>query len=525
VWVAAGASRESHRGGTLRIVGAGGPDHIDPAIAYSAMAWSILSLTNDGLVALERTGGVAGSRIVPDLAVSVPKPTDGGKTYTFQLRPGIAYSDGEPVAASDFRRAFERIYMAATEEDVLPVPLEIVGTEDCAKQMGGPCDLSKGIVADATAGTVTFHLTSPDPDFLLKLALPFAVSVPPSVGDKEVVTPIPATGAYAVASYTSSEIRLARNPRFHEWSRLARPDGYPDEIVFTIGPKADEQLDMILAGSADASIGGGDNRPDNARLDQLQLQNPGIVHGWVLGTVLFFMDPEKPPFDNVDVRRAVNFAVDRGKVVDLLGGQARADVTCQTMPPTLLGSRPYCPYTLDPNPSGTWTAPDLVTARDLMAKSGRAGAPVSIAAFGPFDGAAAYLVDVLDGLGLKATLLGPAEDPNNPPPFDAVLTGWIPDYPAASAAIVPVFGCREGANLAHFCDQGVESAIKHALDLQETDPAAAGDAWAAVDRAIVDLAPAAPLAHRRGFDIVSDRLGNYQHHPEWLVLFDQLWVR
>ena len=67
------------------------------------------------------------------------------------------------------------------------------------------------------------------------------------------------------------------------------------------------------------------------------------------------------PFNDLRVRQALNYAIDRGKITRLLqtGGQP----TCQMLTPFILGYRPYCPYTLDPNPSGTWTAPNLGQAR------------------------------------------------------------------------------------------------------------------------------------------------------------------
>ena len=70
----------------------------------------ILALTNDGLVGFQHTGGLEGTTLVPDLARSLPEPTDGGRTYTFQLREGSEYSTGEPVRPEDFRRAIERVF-------------------------------------------------------------------------------------------------------------------------------------------------------------------------------------------------------------------------------------------------------------------------------------------------------------------------------------------------------------------------------------------------------------------------------
>ena len=127
---------------------------IDPAVDYD-QNWTLLNLIYDGLLTWKKVGGSDGNTLVPDLAQQIPQATDGGKTYVFHLRPGIMYSDGTPVKASDFLRAIER-------EFTVPGPVGsfyqgIVGGDACAKTSKS-CDLSKGIVADDAAGTVTFHL-------------------------------------------------------------------------------------------------------------------------------------------------------------------------------------------------------------------------------------------------------------------------------------------------------------------------------------------------------------------------------
>jgi YVTN family beta-propeller protein len=536
LWFSANASAASHRGGTLRVVGAEPLDSFDPAVAFAVSSWTILNMTNDGLVAFQRTGGIAGARLVPDMAVSLPRPTDGGTTYTFQLRSGLMYSDGRPVKAQDFRHAIERVFEVPPSLDAATGPAfyaGVVGAEACTHHIG-TCDLPKGIVTDDSSGTVTFHLTAADPDFLQKLALPFAVAVPGTIGDRDVGDrPIPATGPYMIAANSSKQTRLVRNPAFHEWSKLARPDGYPDEIVWTIVPTVDERLNMIVDGSADATVGSPFNRPDPARMEQLRAQFPAQVHPWVSGTIFFFMNRTRPPFDSQDVRRAVNLALDRSKLVDLLGGPLQADVTCQVLMPNTQGYEPYCPYTVNPNPGGTWTAPDGVAARTLVARSGQAGTPVTVAVFGRFVGVGDYLVSVFNDLGFKATLrkadrealLAELFDPVRGPRVQSVVVAWFPDFPAASGTILGFFGCNDPGNFARFCDPTVTAGIKTALDLQQSDAAAAGDAWARVDRSIVDRAPLAALVNQRESDFVSARVGNYQHHPEWTILFDQLWVK
>src|SRR6266545_1808078 len=232
LWVAVRARAPSHRGGTLRVVSEqppGGEERptIDTAVAYDNLAWQIFVMTNDGLVGFRKVSGGEGSLLIPDLATSLPRPTDGGTTYTFQVRPGIRYSTGEVVRPEDFRRAIERVYTAAPEASV-PFYDAIVGADRCRKDPAH-CDLSEGIQTSESA--VTFRLTKPDPDFLYKLALPFASAVPSATGDAESRAPLPATGPYMIESYDPKEgLALVRNPHFREWSPVAQPDGYPDRI-------------------------------------------------------------------------------------------------------------------------------------------------------------------------------------------------------------------------------------------------------------------------------------------------------
>ena len=256
VLVAVRHSGAGHRGGTLvlrtnrpRRKGSDSIDSIDYALSRYTYVLPLLRMTGDGLTAFNQVSGLAGTQLVPDLATSLPAPTDGGRTYTFQLRPGIRYSNGRPVQATDFRSTFERFYALgspATDYD------GIVGGAQCRKHPKR-CDLSRGIVADDVARTVTFHLTRPDPDFLYKLAFPFAYVLPGGTPRRPAGThPLPATGPYMIATYRPRRLlRFVRNPFFHEWSRAAQPDGYPDRIDIRIAGTADEAIRDVVDGKAD----------------------------------------------------------------------------------------------------------------------------------------------------------------------------------------------------------------------------------------------------------------------------------
>src|SRR5439155_2827839 len=125
----------------------------------------------------------------------------------------------------------------------------------------------------------------------------------------------------------------------------------------------------------------------------------------------FFLNTQLPPFNDVRVRRAINFAVNRNKALGAYYQQGR--VTCQILPPNFLGYRPFCPYALDPNDAGTWDAPDVSKATRLVADSGTHGQLIRMAEFGQFGDVARYVASVLRSLGYRVSLKlfpGPAEN-------------------------------------------------------------------------------------------------------------------
>ena len=117
VWAAVAATGAGHRGGTLRIAMDDSIDALDadPATSYDLNAWMLLSITHDGLTAFRRTGGRAGAQVVPNLAQALPAPSDGGRTYTFVVRPGVRFSTGRAVRASDVERGIERRSAPSTQ--------------------------------------------------------------------------------------------------------------------------------------------------------------------------------------------------------------------------------------------------------------------------------------------------------------------------------------------------------------------------------------------------------------------------
>jgi peptide/nickel transport system substrate-binding protein len=529
IWVSVRGAVTSHRGGTLRIVQSEF-ESFDPATSGE---WSILTLTNDGLVGYKRVGGQDGLTLVPDLAVALPTPTDGGTTYRFQLRDDLRYSTGDPVRASDFRHALERGFHLAENGYVTLLPLTIKGTEVC-RETPESCDLSEGVETDDAAGTVTFHLTEPDSTLLYKLALPFAYAVPESVpfslADS---TPVPATGPYMIDEYVPGQLlTLVRNPVFEMWSVSAQPDGYPDRIELTLGVDVEDQATAVEAGTAD-SMGPPFGLSDETT-ESLLTEYAGRVHTFPLrGTFSLALNTSIAPFESAEARRAVRFAIDRGRVSEFAPLHP-ARITCQFLAPNVQGYEPYCPFTLDPNPAGQWSSPDMDQARDLVAASGTTGDPVHLVfAEVVSQGLVDYLVGLFQDLGYEVTservpleenlgmVLGPSDR------IAVGILGWLSDYPAAS-------GFFEGGPLCDapynpfggaYCNPQLDATVEQAQTAELTDSHQANELWAAADRMLVDDGPLVPYLNLGSLDFVSERVGNYQHHPQWGILLSQLWVR
>jgi YVTN family beta-propeller protein len=539
LWVGVRASGAAHRGGRLRVLHPGIPGGarkdvtaFDPAWMYNN--WETLQLTNDGLVVFARTGGRRSDVVVPALAEAVPAPADGGRTYAFRLRPGVRYADGSAVHASDFRHGLERVVARGMSGDYYA---RVIGADECTAKH---CDLSRGIEADDRAGTVVFRLAEPDPDFRYKLAVPSAMPVPARIG-RVLRAPVPATGPYMIAGIDDRRrIRLVRNPRFRPTAD--RPDGYADAITIEEGISPRAAVNAVETGAADL-LGGDFGLPATLRglLRDVATRHPDQLHATPRPiTIWAFLNTRRPPFDNRDARRAVNFAVDRSAAVAGKGGEPFVHATCQMLPGSFPGHREYCPYTTAPaaGGAGPWIAPDLARARRLVARSGTRGMRVTVVGPAAFlDGEARLLATTLRRLGYRVRLrLLPDRIDYFPYIADRAHNvqvgpvGWSADYPSAMGFLGPPFGCTALAggpaqeNTSRFCDPPTDRLMRRAQRLPAGDPRADG-LWSQVDRRITDQAAAVPLINPQALFFVSRRVGNYQNSRQWGALLDRLWVR
>ncbi|HEY4018106.1 MAG TPA: ABC transporter substrate-binding protein, partial [Pseudonocardiaceae bacterium] len=423
-------------GGTFTILANSAFGQADPAQNYTLEEWQLLIDTHDGLTAFQKVGGVAGTKIVPDLAVSLPTATNGGKTYTFQIRKGIKFSNGQTLKPSDFVTTFERQF-------TVPGPTSfysgIVGASACSAKK---CDLSKGVVADDNAYTLTLNLTAPDPELFDQLALPFAYAVPSGTSMKMTGNNVPpGTGPYMWKSYSpNTEAVLVRNPYFKVWNAQAQPAGNPNEIIEKYGLQVSEEITEVENGQAN-EVFDGDQIPSD-RLSELNgPQYANQVHVNTLTADWYFaLNASRAPFNNVLARQAINYAANRSAYVKIAGGPSLAVPSCQILPPNFPGYSSYCPYTA--GSTGKWSAPDLAKAKQLVAQSGTKGMKVVVDGTNDEVGKALVqqMISDLDSIGYNATpqlLTASVQYPyvqnsSNAGKWNVGWSAWYQDYPAPS---------------------------------------------------------------------------------------------
>jgi peptide/nickel transport system substrate-binding protein len=525
-----------HKGGTFTILANSSFGVADPAQNYTLEQWQLLIDTHDGLVGFAKAGGAAGNKIVPDLAASIPVPTNGGKTYVFHIRRGIKFSNGQTLKPSDFVTTFERQF-------TVPGPTSfysgIVGASKCSTK---GCNLSKGVVANDSAYTLTINLTAPDPEFMDQLSLPFAFAVPAGTSPKLTGNNVPpGTGPYMWKSYNpNTQAVLVRNPFFHVWNAAAQPAGYPNEIIEKYGLQVSDEVTEVLNGQAN-EVYDGDNIPS----DQLSTLNSskyaGQVHVNTLTADYYFaLNTRRPPFNNLQARQAINYAANRSAYVKIYGGPSLAVPTCQILPPNYPSYTPYCPYTAGTNHT-KWTGPDLAKAKQLVQQSHTAGMKVVVDSTNDQVGKAfaEQMASDLNAIGYKAStqLLAAGiqytfvQNSSNSSKWNVGYSAWYQDYPAASDFLNVLLGCGTihpnsdaSPNIAAFCDQPVQSKINQAETEGATNPAGAAALWTQVDHADTNAAPWVDMFNPKQIDVLSHNVHGYSWSPQWYILIDRLWL-
>jgi peptide/nickel transport system substrate-binding protein len=392
------------------------PDYFDPGLAYTTTSWQIIQHAYLGLLGYRQTAGPGGATVIPVLAESLPTVSADGKNYKFKLRDGLEYSNGRAVKASDFKASIERLYKI--DSPGVGFFDEIQGADAFSKTRKGGIP---GIIVNDANRTVEIKLASPRGDFMQILGIPFAAILPRSTPASDQSTRgLPATGPYMQQSYTPNRsFVFVRNPSYTELPGI--PSGNPDKLAGAILTEENAALQTVLNGKSDYDF----RTIPTDRLNELQTRHKDQLKLYTSANGYYFaMNTRTPPFDKLEARQAVNYAIDRGAIVRLFGGLG---VTTQNfLPPTYPQYRKIDYYTHD-----------LAKAKQLVQKSGTAGMAVTVWGRNepPSEPTTEYLVDVLNKIGWKATPKLLASDVyfttigNQATKAQIMDTNWFQDYP------------------------------------------------------------------------------------------------
>jgi ABC-type transport system substrate-binding protein len=334
-------SAEALKGGTLRLVENNGDlDYVDPGLAYRSDDWAMLYTTQMLLVNFAEKAGAAGSQLYPEAATSFPTVSKDGKTYTFHIRPGLKFSDGSPVTAASYQRAWER--------NLSPKMGSPLGVNDQFQNvivgalpfLNGKAQHISGISANGL--TLTFHLTKPNPTFVSYLSMQWFGAVKANMPySSSGLETYPSAGPYYIASRTPGRSTILKRNPYYKGSRPANPD----EIAYTPDVDQNQALLQTKAGQVDLDIG---YVPPTAAagLGQQYGVNKGRFFVGSTSCVSYLtLNTARAPFNNVSLRKSVNYAIDRPALLRILGKYA-GKRTDQILVPGIPGYKPYNTYAI-----------------------------------------------------------------------------------------------------------------------------------------------------------------------------------
>ena len=498
-----GANAGGKTGGSIRI-GSVLPDSYDPVLLQTVQANQPIHLVYTGLVTYKNAEGKEGNKLIPGLAEAMPSISADRKTYTFKLRPGLKYSDGSPVKASDFEHTMKRLTFLGGPFSSFVSGIQGIAEYQKAKQENA--DIS-GITSNEATREITVKLTQPDGKFLFAIGLVNSAPTPAAKSPFKSASP-PGIGPYTIKiDNPTRQFVLTKTPGF-DIPGIAKGNLDKITVVKETVPKMTQD---VINGKLDfmTEDPSGDDLPlvkqkysDRFRMDP----NPP-------NTYWFFMNETVKPFDKLEVRQAVNYALDSRALQRIFGG--RLEPTCNFLPPGYAGQGyekiDPCPYG-DPN-----GPPNLAKARQLVEQSGYKG--MSVTVWGPTKDPRPAIVDyyrdLLNQIGFKAK----TKVLDQQVYFGTIglkktnaqtgFTDWYQDFPHPADFFEPNLSKKALESSPTFNFQYKSNPVLDrglAKLTPETDPATVASEWAKLDRAVVEDANVAVYGNELSTSFFSERM-------------------
>jgi peptide/nickel transport system substrate-binding protein len=345
------------KGGTLRFGMPGDWDSVDPGDTYYGLSWNFLRNYARTLVVFKAAPGKEGTTLVPDLATSLGKASDGNKTWTYTLRDGLKYEDGTPITSKDIK------YAVARQLDKNTFPNGPTYFNDFLANVPKGYSVYKDKnLADLKAidtpddKTIVFHLNKGFAGFDYFAQLPATAPVPVA---KDTGTKyrehVVASGPYMFSVYQfGKRYELTRNPNYDP---KTDPDSgrkaLPDKLTVELGLNAQDVDNRLQAGDLDVDINGtGVQAATQGKILgnpdlKAHSDNPAFARTWF--TVL---NSDVAPLNNVDCRKAVLLAYDKTGYQRAYGGNTGGDIATSLMPPVVPGHQDFDLYTFKAKPQG-----------------------------------------------------------------------------------------------------------------------------------------------------------------------------
>lgn len=473
---------------------------LDPAIGYDWQNWSIIKSLFSRLLDYEP----GTTNLVPDLATEMPKISADGMTFEFNMRDDVKFHNGRLLVADDVKYSIERAVNPKTQSPGAGFFASIEGFDDAA---GGKSTNISGITVNSPT-SITFKLSRPDATFLHVMAINFASVVPkedaekfgPDFGKNPV-----GSGAFKFTSWAlGQKLTIDKNADYYR-------EGLPklDQINFEVGVDPTVALQRLKNNEVDVL---GDSIPAaNYIAEKENSDNEGlIIEGGQLQTGYVTLNVKIKPLNNVKVRQAVNHAIDKDRIVQILNG--RADAANQPLPPSMPG--------YDTGYKGF--AYDVAKAKALLAEAGLANGfstELWTSNTDPNPRIAQSIQEDLAKVGIKAAIKSLAQanviEAGSSGKAPMVWSGgmaWIADFPDPSNFWGPILGCGGavpgGWNWSQYCNKTLDAEAVKADAM--TDPAKADERqklWGSVFTRAMDEAPWVPIFNEKRITMKSSRLG------------------
>ncbi len=472
---------------------------LDPAIGYDWQNWSMIKSVFDGLMDYEP--GTTDLR--PGLAESFTLSED-GLTYTFNLRPGVTFHNGRAMTADDVIYSINRAVNPATQSPGQGFFSMIEGFDEAAA--GAAAGMS-GLTAPDEK-TVVIKLARPDATFLHIMALNFSFVVPKEVVEAEGADfgkkPV-GTGAFKLTEWALGQrLTFEKNPDY--WIA-----GVPYLDSFTVEVGQEPVVALLRAQNGEVDIPG-DGIPPAKFVEVMNdpAQAALVVEGGQLQTGYVTMNVTAPPFDKVEVRRAVNMAINKDRIIQVING--RAIPANQPLPPTMPGyTKDYAGYPYDPD-----------GAKKLLADAGYADGfdtELFVMNTDPNPRIAQAIQQDLKAIGINAGIKSLAQanvieagGAGTAPMIWSGGMAWIADFPDPANFYGPILGCggavEGGWNWSKYCNTALDDKAAEADSI--VDPAKTDERltmWSDIYMAVMEDAPWAPIFNEQRFTMKSARLG------------------